>query len=290
MLTLLRVFSLLPLRLLALIGTVGGWLTWAFSGRYRARLSNNLRQAGLYSKATRNAAIAAAGQALAILPKIWLRPNEEVKRRIVCNSLDVIDKAEREGKGIIYLVPHIGCFEAAASLLASRKPLMAMYRLPHKPYLNEVLRLGRLREGMTVAPATLGGVRELARALKRGETVAILPDQAPSGGEGIWVDFFGKPAYTITLPAKLWRMSGAAIVITEPRLDALRGRYLVDFHRFVPPESDDPEVFTLAMNKALEDLIRRMPDQYLWGYHRYKHPAGAPEPPGGLDKHREGLV
>ncbi|WP_085317684.1 lysophospholipid acyltransferase family protein [Derxia lacustris] len=285
MLTLLRVLSLLPLRALAAIGSVGGWITWACSRRYRSRMSANLRQAGLYSRATRNAAIAAAGQALAILPKIWLRPNAEVKRRIVCNSLDVLDAAEAEGRGVIYLVPHIGCFEAAASLLASRKPLMAMYRLPHKSYLNEVLRLGRLREGMTVAPATLGGVRELARALKRGDTVAILPDQAPSGGEGLWVDFFGKPAYTITLPAKLWRMSGAAIVITEPRLDALHGVYRVEFTRFVPPASDDAAVFTLAMNHALEDLIRRMPDQYLWGYNRYKHPAGAPEPPGGLANH-----
>jgi len=286
MLTLLRMFSLLPLRALIAVGTLGGWLTWAFSGRYRRRLAANLRQAGLYSRPVRNAAIAAAGQALAILPKIWLRPNAEVQRRIVCHSIDVVAAAEAEGHGVIYLLPHLGCFEAVAALLAARRPLTAMYRLPHKPYLNEVLRLGRLREGMTLAPATLGGVRELARTLKRGDTVAILPDQAPSGGEGLWVDFFGKPAYTITLPAKLWKMSRAAVVLVAPRLDARGGRFLVDFTRFTPPESGDPTEFAQAMNRALEDVIRRMPDQYLWAYNRYKHPAGAPEPPGGLANYR----
>ena len=72
---------------------------------------------------------------------------------------------------------------------------------------------GRQRWRAVLAPATMRGVRMLYRALQRGGQVGLLPDQAPGAGEGAWADFFGRPAYTMTLVTRLQQATGAAVVM-----------------------------------------------------------------------------
>jgi KDO2-lipid IV(A) lauroyltransferase len=109
----------------------------------------------------------------------------------------------------------------------------------------------------------------------------LLPDQAPSVGEGVWAPFFGRPAYTITLAARLARSTGATVLMpVGRRLPAARG-YELEFHPLPDPLPDDPALAARAINAAVEAVVTRDPGQYLWSYNRYKQPAGAPPPPDG---------
>jgi KDO2-lipid IV(A) lauroyltransferase len=122
----------------------------------------------------------------------------------------------------------------------------------------------------------LAGVRALLRALRRGEVVGLLPDQVPDAGEGEWAPFFGRPAYTMTLPGRLAQSSGAGVcLLVAERLSQGRG-WRVHVDAFA--DSATPS----ALNAAMERLVRRFPEQYLWGYNRYKQPAGVPGPTGPL--------
>jgi KDO2-lipid IV(A) lauroyltransferase len=109
----------------------------------------------------------------------------------------------------------------------------------------------------------------------------VLPDQVPGLGDGEWAEFFGRPAYTMTLLGRLQETSGAALVFCyAERLGGGRG---FDMH-FHPLEGTLPTERAGAarrVNEMVEWLVRECPLQYLWGYNRYKRPAGAPPPPAG---------
>jgi KDO2-lipid IV(A) lauroyltransferase len=134
-----------------------------------------------------------------------------------------------------------------------------------------------------MAPATPRGVRMLVKALKRGHAVGILPDQVPSGGEGVWAPFFGKPAYTMSLVHRLHQLTSAPVVAVFaerlPHGQGYRGHLrIVNGDGMLPA---DPAAAAAAINATIQALIAEAPTQYLWGYHRYKTPAGAPEPDTG---------
>jgi KDO2-lipid IV(A) lauroyltransferase len=130
---------------------------------------------------------------------------------------------------------------------------------------------------VTLAAANLGGVRQLLAALKRGEAIGILPDQVPARGEGEWVEFFGRPAYTMTLAGKLAaRADVAAFLVLGLRLARGEG-YDVRVLPLVPARAGESPA--RRINRALEEAIRAWPGQYLWAYNRYKRPPGAPPPP-----------
>jgi len=140
------------------------------------------------------------------------------------------------------------------------------------------MRVGRSRgAAMKSVPADLRGVRAMLKALRRGEAIGVLPDQVPGVGEGEWVEFFGRPAYTMTLVGRISEQAGAPVLLCHAeRLSRGRGYRFVAEPLLAPRP---PESATRALNRSLENLIRRCPEQYLWGYNRYKVPAGA-RPPG----------
>ena len=267
----------LPLRVLHAMGSVLGWGMYLLSGTYRARLRANLAQAGYTDAATRRAAIAQAGRMVAEAPKLWLRPRAEVMalvRRV--EGLDAVAAARAAGKGAVLLTPHYGCFEITAHVVAEAGPLTALYRPARNERLARMMQAGRARGNVTLAAATLGGVRQLLAALKRREAVGILPDQVPAVGEGEWVEFFGRPAYTMTLAGKLAaRADVAAFLVMGRRLPRGEG-FEVRVTPLAPARAGESPA--RRVNRALEDAIREHPAQYLWGYNRYKRPPGAPAP------------
>jgi len=121
-------------------------------------------------------------------------------------------------------------------------------------------------------------VRILAKCLKKGEPIGLLPDQVPQEGEGVWAPFFGRSAYTMTLPAKLARMGDAKIILVYAERRPGGKGFLV---RFVPFEAEltgTPAEQATAINRAMEQLIARCPAQYFWSYNRYKQPDGVAAP------------
>ena len=281
--TLFRWLSRWPLWLLHALGGALGWLSYLLSPSYRRRFLANLGQAQLPA-GVRAPAIAEAGRLLMELPFLWMRPaGQPIAPYVSWDGDRFIDTAHREGRGIVFLTPHMGCFEVTAQAYAERYaarhgPVTVLYRPARKPWLRELVDTARGRPGLATAPATLAGVRQMMRALRRGEAVGLLPDQVPPDSMGVWAPFFGRPAYTMTLAARLAQQTGAVLLLAwGERLPRGRG-YVVHFGPFgepMPVGADHQAESAAAVNRAMERLIRQRPEQYLWGYDRYKTPRSA---------------
>lgn len=262
------------------LGGALGWASWLLSPSYRQRFGHNARLAGL-SAAARRAAVAEAGRLVAEIPHLWLRPHaRSVMPLVRWQNPEVADAAYAAGRGVVFLTPHMGCFEVVAQGLAerygaSRGPLTVLYRPARKPWLRKLEEQARQRPGLATAPASLAGVRQMLRALRRCEAVGLLPDQVPPAGQGVWAPFFGQPAYTMTLAARLVQQTGAALVLAWGERLPKGAGYVLHFAPFEPalPAADAGEAAAAAaINAAMERLIAQCPQQYLWGYHRYKAP------------------
>lgn len=272
-----RLLSRLPLQVLHGLGVALGWLVFAASPTYRRTLRDNLELA-FPAAASRllPQAVAHIGRQMLELPYIWLRSHDEVIDLVASVSgWDVVEAARVRGEGLFFVTPHLGCFDITAQYIGTRVPITVLFRPPKQSSLRPLMEAGRTRAGMRSAPADVSGVRALMRALKRGEAIGLLPDQVPGQGEGVWESFFGRPAYTMTLAARLTQIANTALVfVYAERLPRGRG---FDLHFLAPPVAVDGtlEARAEAINRCVEDLIGRCPAQYLWSYNRYKVPAGA---------------
>jgi KDO2-lipid IV(A) lauroyltransferase len=279
-----RLLSILPLRWLHGLGALLGRITYATSGQYAARTRENLRQSNLAGNEADFASllrqtIDEAGKSMVELPWVWLRPFEQVCATVrSCQGWEHVAAAHARGKGIIFLTPHWGCFEITSLYIAQHLALTNLYTSPKQDWLEPLMRSGRERGKARLATADLSGVRLLFKALKRGESIGLLPDQVPSQGEGEWVDFFARPAYTMTLSGRLAQSSGAAVLLVYAERLPKGAGYKLNFE---PLPLDFSKSVPLQINTALERVIAISPAQYLWSYNRYKVPPGVQPPVSG---------
>jgi Kdo2-lipid IVA lauroyltransferase/acyltransferase len=267
-----RLCAKCPLWLLHGMGAVLGWLAYALSPTYRRRFNANASQAG-YARAQVRGAIAHAGRMVAELPRLWLGKSVPIS----WDGLELIDAAHASSQGIIFLTPHLGCFEITAQAYAQRyagqgKAMTVLYRPARKVWLQAILQTARNRPGLQAAPASLSGVKTLVKTLRSGQALGILPDQVPPQGLGEWAPFFGQAAYSMTLPARLQQQTGAQLLLAwGERLSHGRG-YCVHVRPFTAQLALIPQEAAAQINAAMEQLVRLCPEQYLWGYARYKQP------------------
>ena len=141
---------------------------------------------------------------------------------------------------------------------------------------------GRVRGKGKTAPTNIQGVKQVIKALRSGEATIVLPDHAPSpeeGGDGVWVPFFGKYAYTMTLAGKLAQVKGVkALFFCGERLPNGKG-FVLHIESMRGELNGDKQHDAQIINENTEYWIRRFPTQYLFMYNRYKQPAGAPLSP-----------
>jgi len=278
MVFLFRVLSWLPLWLVHILGGWLGRLVYLLSPTYRRHVRENMAQAGI-DPALRGQVAAEAGKQMLELARIWLLKLEQATALVTeVVGWEHVEAAQRAGKGIVFLTPHLGCFEITAQYYAAFGDITVLYRPPRQASLRQMILEGRKRERLHLAPADLSGVRSLIKALKKGEAVGMLPDQAPKVGEGVWLKFFGKPAYTMTLAARLTETGATTLMAWGERLPHGRG-----YRLHLQPPSRALEGATVdraqQINGEIEALVRQCPSQYLWGYNRYKQPGGAEAPP-----------
>ena len=278
---LIRGLAMLPLPVLHGLGRFLGRCIYALPGRYRRRLRANAQQAGYTDPAFARRAAAEVGAMILETPKVWLR-TEQCLERVTSHEEHIVQEALAEERGILYLTPHLGCFEITARHLSQYGPLTVMFRPPRHAALEPAMEQSRNMPGLRAVPAAMQGVREFVRALKRGEAVGMLPDQVPSSGDGVWSPFFGRPALTMTLAGKLARQTGVAVIMLAgerlPRGQGWRMHYV----RLPEPLPAEPEALADLINSTMETLIQRFPEQYLWSYNRYKIPSDAPPIPDTL--------
>ena len=267
-----RALAFSPLFMLHALGAGLGWLVFLSSKTYRQRFMANASQAGL-GLAEILPAVAAAGRLVAELPRLWMGRAVAIHWQ----GEQHVEQALQAGRGIVFLTPHLGCFEVTAQAYALRygqhgKPMTVLYRTPRKQWLSSLVGTARQRPGLHTAPASLAGVKQMLKALKNGECVGVLPDQVPPNHQGLWTPFFGKPAYTMTLSARLAQQTGATILIAWGERLAWGRGYTVHVAPLEALLLDDLGRATEQINQAMESLIAQCPTQYLWAYDRYKQP------------------
>lgn len=273
-----RILSIFPLSFLHALGAALGWLVYWLSPSYKRRLRANLAQAGY--DAHWKQAVSEAGKAAIELAFVWCAKPERVARHATVENWELVQEKLDAGRGIVFLTPHLGCFEMTAQQIALKTALTVMYRPPRKDALRPLVEGARARHNLHLAPANLSGVRILAKTLKGGQPIGLLPDQVPQEGEGVWAPFFGRNAYTMTLPAKLAQLGKADILLVYAERRPGGAGYIV---RFVPFDGDltgSAADQAAAINRAMEQLIARAPAQYFWSYNRYKQPEGVAGPEG----------
>jgi len=272
MTSLFRLLSRLPLWLLHGAGWALGWVSFLASGVYRRRFLENVALASVEG-AQWWRAVGESGKLIAELPRLWMGAPSPV----LWDGAQHVEAALAKQRGIVFLTPHLGCFEVTAQAYAARfgvhgQPMTVLFRPPRKAWLRDVVGASRARPGMDAAPTTLAGVKQLIKALKNGHCVGLLPDQVPPDGMGVWAPFFGKPAYTMTLSARLALQTGATVLVAwGERLSWGRG-YVVHVAPLQAALSSDLAEAAAQINHAMERLVLQMPSQYLWGYARYKEP------------------
>nr|WP_315473752.1 lysophospholipid acyltransferase family protein [uncultured Rhodoferax sp.] len=270
-----KLLSHLPLWLLHGVGWGLGWSAFLLSPTYRRRFVANAGQAGL-TAAQRHAAVGQSGMLVAELPRLWLGAPVPV----LWKGRHHVEAALQGGRGVVFLTPHLGCFEITAQAYAQAfgqqgRPMTVLFRPPRQAWLAPLVTQSRARPGMETAPTTLAGVKQMLKALKAGHCVGLLPDQVPPQSQGVWAPFFGRDAYTMTLSARLAAQSGAAVLLAwGERLPWGQG-YTVHVEPLGAPLHEDLTQAASQINAAMEALIRQCPTQYLWGYARYKAPRAA---------------
>lgn len=259
-----------PLAVLHALGWVLGWLAWLASATYRRRWRDNVALAAL-TRRQALASIGAAGQMVMEIPRLWFGPAVPVR----WEGLQHIEHAHAHGRSVLFLTPHLGAFEltvlAHAQRFARQRAITVLFRPPPKAALAPLLAAARNREGISAVATSLGGVRQLMQTLAKSGTVGLLPDQVPIKGLGVWAPFFGRPAYTMTLAARLAALADVVLLAWAQRLPRARG-YVIHVLPAPAPLSGDKQAAAAQINAWMEDLIRQQPEQYLWGYHRYKSP------------------
>ena len=176
--------------------------------------------------------------------------------------------------GCIFVTPHLGNWELLPHLSAQLGiPLAVVIRPLDNPYLERALLSSRIGSGHLMVPKA-NAMFYLDRVLRKGVSVAMLPDQ--SHNKGLRVEFFGKTATVTPIPALLAvRHRRPVVVVAACRTDDpyyFEG-YLSDPIWPDPDKADDtPEILriTREINVRMEEIITRFPEQYLWMHDRWK--------------------
>ena len=201
----------------------------------------------------------------------------EMCRRFTLEGWENVDLADRAGKGFFVLSPHIGFWEMVAPLVGLYKgPLHIVVRPPDNPYLDKEVQALRTRFGNRVIPKR-GAARRMLEVLKEKGNIGILIDQRVQPQEGIEVPFFGRPALTTPVLARLSLRTGAPVLpvalYPEPQ-----GRYRFVAHPPIfpplPLSTAKGDEAALALTRryleVAEQDIRSHPEQWLWMHRRWE--------------------
>lgn len=274
---LLRACAALPLPFAHAVGTAIGWGLILIPNELRriSRINIPLCLPELkpaQQKRLIRTSLIESGKTMTEAGALWLWPDARLLA-LVKNTRgeEHLRTALTTGKGAILAVPHLGAWEMIGLYCSAHYPMTSLYRPPRLVEMDDVVRHGRERFGAKLVPADAGGVRALYQALHRGELVGMLPDQEPGAGNGIFAPLFGVRANTMVLLSRLAIKTGAAVIFGfAERLPRGQG-YRLHFIPAPPAINEEPlEQSVAVMNMMAERLVRQKPEQYQWGYRRFR--------------------
>ena len=275
----------LPLWCLHGLGNVLGWMVFYVSPKNRQLVQTNLAIAGMASDdAMVKTVLQETVKGGLELPVAFFRAPEKIADLFVeVHGWQHVEAAVAASEGLLLITPHIGSYDLAGRYISEQLPfpLTAMYKPPKIKAFDAVMQAGRVRGKGRTAPTNIQGVKQIMKALRAGEATIVLPDHVPEPeeGDGVWARFFQRPAYTMTLAAKLARVKGVkTLFFCGERLPNGKG-FVLHIAPLQGELTGDKLHDAQVMNDNVEQWVRRFPQQYLFAYNRYKHPAGAPLPP-----------
>ena len=284
LLTFLKLIAWLPLPVLHAIAHPLGWLLYGLHTKQRYYAETNL---GLCfpdltqverRRLTRRTLVGTV-KVLLESPLLFLGRADRVLglvREVRGESL--LKDGLAQGKGVIIVCPHLGNWEVAGLYISRHYPITSMYRPQRHAGMDAMIKQGRERFGAQLVPSNNKGMRELLRSLQQGKVIGTLPDQNPGVGTGVFAPFFGITTYTPVFTGRLANRTGATVVmVVAERLPWGRG-----FRIKISPASEciyatDNTEAAACLNRDIEHIIRASPEQYWWGYNRFRtRPDGEP--------------
>lgn len=274
---LLQLLGKTPIQFNRWLGKHVGTLTWKRSNKSRHVALTNLRLCFPDKSRQWHQKIGLLSfQHMAITmieaPALWRMGSKNIIA--LCENYELfepISKDLEQGKGLIIATPHLGSWEYGGLIFACLHPLTNLFKPPQMKSIEEIMTKGRSSTGARLAPTDTSGIKALARALKNGETIGLLPDQEATTDNGIFVPFFNTPAYTMSLLPKLaQRRKSPVYLFFVERLNGKAG-YRIHYRK-APDDiySSDMNVACAAMNRESETVIRIKPEQYNWAYKRFR--------------------
>lgn len=277
--TSLQLISYLPLSVNHKLGRIIGLVGWLVSSRLRHITLVNLnrcypQKSKQWKQTTGRQSLCSSAEALLETPTLWKAGKEKISSLLLNpDALDTITSTYNKGDGLIVVVLHHGSWEYLGLITAMHIQTTSAY-LPLKlPSLNELVIEGRESTGARLVPSTFKGIRELTKALANKECICILPDQEPRQDQGIYADFFGKPAYTTNLMPKLAARHNTPVLYISAERKS-KGYYLHIEEGVKELYNKDLVTACNAMNGQIESMINKFPEQYSWSYKRFKRLPG----------------
>ena len=206
---------------------------------------------------------------------LWRHPNQAMDKHLGdIKNKQILMRAKESDKGTIFLTPHFGSWEFSGLLTAAHTDFWILYAPPKSAYIEKLSCEGRSGTGATLVSTANLNLKDLIQHLKNGGSVGILPDQVPDGHGGEYAEFFNRKAYTSTLAVKLANKLNCHLVIgyalRNPKNSVIYDTYYFD----APKEmfDSDSAKAVLRMNQCIEEYVLSSPEQYIWGYKRFKKP------------------
>lgn len=280
----LRLISMLPLPLIALIGYGLGELSYLFFVSRREVAQRNIKACFPELDTRERHRLArrhfhALGQAMLSTATAWFASANRLRRMVKIRNVEVLQQAYQSNKNIILLIPHFISVEIGGVYLSIDYKMVDIYQRLRSELFDVIAyrQRGRFKCEMVEMRE---GLRGAIREVRKGALLHYVPDQDTGLANGAFVRFFGIQAATMTTLGRLADISSALVIPCYTRQLSWGRGYEVNFQPPMEnfPTGKGPEADARRMNEVIEAAIREVPEQYFWVHKRFKtRPPGEPD-------------
>lgn len=273
----MRVFSWVTPRAAEFIAPPVATLLWYLSARKRRVTRINLRAVYPAMDEVERNRVARASMTHYVrgvfeAGMLWHWPLDRIFEYFdEAHGMELYHELESAGSGLILAGVHGGAWELLNIFIQQHLKGAILYKPGRHPDIEQMLLEKRQRGGTQMVPVTGAGLRIMFKSLKNGNSVALVPDQEPTLGEGQFAPFFGIETLTGVLLPRMAQRTGAPVIFAtcERRKG---GRYRVHFFKADQSIYDaDLRTAVSAVNHGVEQCINVAPEQYLWAYKRFRN-------------------